>query len=287
MRHSQDTDFGSALSPREVGGRAVCNRLDARSVMNIKLWFITSLVALMAIAPLTEGAKTKVTKRKTESRNKDKGLSQKEKAQRDFDSLREIGQSIELPDKVESLTDDMASLDQQVTLAETQKKRIAQMRTIRDKTLTSWDKVNRKKFDAMKARLDKFSTPRDLRACKTVVTQMQSMSKTRAGIVISNERKIFGILTAEQKGKWNTPILSKILLDEFASIELSKEQTGKIESAVSAQGKRLSVPLGSGPPPVQVTEPIKKYVYTRILTAKQRKEYVASKRQEKVGGKSR
>ena len=256
--------------------------------MNMKLWLITGMVASIGFAPLAEGAtKKKTTKKKPESEKKDKDLDKKERAERDFQKLKEIGLAIELPEKTESLTDDMENLDQKVTLTDQQKTKIPEMRALRDKILANWDKVNRKKFDAMKARLEKLSTRRDMRICKTIVTQMRSMSKTRAAIVTSNERKFFGALTPQQRGKWNTPILSRVLLDEFQSLELSKEQIAKIETAAGAQAKRLAVPLGSDAPPTQVTGPIKKYVYTRILTAKQRKQYAAAKRREKVGEKDR
>jgi len=250
--------------------------------MNMKLWLITGMAALIAFAPPAEGAK-----KKSEREKRDKDLTKKERAERDFQKLKEIGLSIELPKKDESLTDDMEKLDQQVTLTDQQKTKIPEMRKIRDKILANWDKVNRKKFDAMQAGLEKLKSRRDMRACKAIVTRIRSMSRSRAIIVSSNERKFFGVLTPEQRGKWNTPIVSQVILDEFQSLELSKEQIAKIETAVSAQAKRLAVPLGSGAPPTQVTGPIKKYVYTRILTAKQRKQYAAAKRQAKAGEKGR
>lgn len=269
--------MGSARSPREVERRAVCNHLDSRSAMNTKLWFITGAVVLIAFAPPVDGAKKKPP-RKVDSR--------KVQLQREFDRLREIGQSIALPEKAESLTDDMDKLDQQVTLTDQQKKKISLMVAARDKTLAGWDKINRRKFDAMKVKFEKYSTPRDMRACKTIVTQMQSLSRARAIIATSNERKLFAVLTPDQRGKWNTPILSKLIMDEFASLELSKEQTAKIETAIAAQGRRLTVPLGSDPPPTLAAETVKKHIYTRILTAKQRKEYAAAKRKQKPGQRS-
>ncbi len=253
--------------------------------MNMKMWLITGMVALIGFAPLAEGAKEKPIKKKAVSEKRDKDLDKKERAQRDFEKLQAIGLAVELPKKTESLTDDMETLDQKVTLTEQQKKKIPEMRALRDKILANWDKINQKKFDAMKARLEKLTTRREMRLCKTIVTQLQSMSRTRAAIVTSNERKFFGTLTPEQRGKWNAPIVSQVLLDEFSSLELSKEQIAKIESAAGAQAKRLAVPLGSGAPPTQVTAPIKKYVYTRILTAKQRKQYAIAKRQEAIGEK--
>ena len=256
--------------------------------MNMKLWLVTGMVALIAFAPLSEGAtkKKKVTTKKPESVKKDKDLDKKEQAERDFQKWREAGLAIELPEKTESLTDDMETLDQKVTLTDQQKTKIPAMRTTRDKAMENWDKVNRKKFDALKARLEKLSTRRDMSACKTIITQMQSLSRTRANFVTSHERKFFGILTSQQRGKWNTPILSRILLDEFSSLELSKEQTAKIETTAGTQAKRLTAPLGSDVPTL-VTGPIKKYVYSRILTAKQKKVYAATKKGEKAGNKSR
>jgi hypothetical protein len=257
--------------------------------MNMKLWLITGMVALIGFAPLAEGAKKKLIKKKAVREKRDKDLDKKERAQRDFEKLQAIGLAIELPTpkNTESLTDDMETLDEKVTLTDQQKKKIPEMRALRDKILTNWDKVNRKKFDAMKAGLEKLTTRRQMRLCKTIVTQLRSLARARAAIVLSNERKFFGALTPEQRGKWNTPIVSQVLLDEFSSLELSKEQIAKIELAAGAQAKRLAVPLGSGPPPTQVTAPIKKYVYTRILTTKQRKQYIVAKRQEALGEKGR
>ena len=63
MRHSRNIGFGPALSPQEEGDRAVYNRLDVRSAMNMKLWFITGLVALVAFTPLAQGARKKATRR--------------------------------------------------------------------------------------------------------------------------------------------------------------------------------------------------------------------------------
>jgi len=279
MRYSRNADFRSALSPREVGGGAVYNRLDVRIAMNMKLWLVTGMIALVAIVPLAEGVK-----KKTESVKRDKDLDKKELAERDFQRLRDVGLAIELPKTDESLTDDMEKLDKQVTLTDQQKTKIPAMRTLRDKGLASWDKVNRKKFDAMKAGLEKLSSRRDMRACKAIVTRMQSLSRTRANFVTSHERKFFGILTPLQRGKWNAPILSEILMEEFSSLELSKEQTAKVETAAGTQAKRLAAPLGADVP-MQVTGPIKKYVYTRILTPKQRKAYAVMKRGEKAGDK--
>ena len=285
MRYSRNTDFGSALSPDEVGGGAVYNRLDVRSPMNMKLWLITGMVALIALVSFADGAtKKRVTKKTTDSEKKDKNSDKKE---RDFKKLQDIGLAIELPEKAESLTDDMEKLDQQVTLTEQQKKKIPEMRTARDKALESWDKVNRKKFDDMRVRLEKLSAGKGTRACKSIVGLMSAMCRTRASMAASHERKLFAVLTAEQRAKWNAPILLEILREEFSSLELSKGQTAKIESSSNAEAKRCRFPLGANVS-TQITGPIKKYVYTRILTAKQRKEYAAMKKggekAEKKGG---
>ena len=269
----------AAPSPREAGGRAIYNRLDVRSAMNMKLWIITGIVATIAFAPATEGARKKV---ENDSIKRDKDLDKKELAEREFQRLRDTGLAIELPEKTESLTDDMEKLNEQVTLTDQQKKKIPEMRALRDKTLANWDKVNRKKFDAMKSGLEKLSTRRDMKACKAIVTRMHSMSKARAIIVTSYERKFFVMLTGEQRGKWNAPILSQVLLDEFSSLELTEQQTEKIKSAADTQAKRLAVPLGSDAPPTQVTGPVMKYVYTRILTVKQRKVYAAARNRERA-----
>ncbi|MBL7221220.1 MAG: hypothetical protein ISS69_13965 [Phycisphaerae bacterium] len=255
--------------------------------MNMKLWLITGMVALIAFAPFADGAlKKKATRKKTETNKKDKNQGAKDQTQRYFKKMQEAGLTLELSANVESLTDDMEKLDQKVTLTDQQKTKIPAMRTLRDKALENWDKVNRKKFDAMKAKLEKLSALRDMRTCKTIVTQMQSLSRTRASFITSHEQKFFRILTPQQRGKWNAPILSQILLDEFSSLDMSKEQTAKVETASNAQAKHLAAPLSANVPAL-ITEPMKKYVYTRILTAKQRKEYAATKKREKTGDKSK
>ena len=92
--------------------------------MNMKLWIITGIVALIAVAPFAEGARKKGTKKKEDTKKRDKDLDKKERAERDFQDLKDLGLAIELPEKTESLTDDMEALDKQVTLTDVQKTKI-------------------------------------------------------------------------------------------------------------------------------------------------------------------
>jgi hypothetical protein len=271
----------SVPSPCEAGAGAIRNRLDVSFIMNMKLWIICGMLASIALVPIAEGAKKKTTGKKGGLFDRDeKDLDKKELAERDFQRLRDIGMGIELPEKSESLTDDMEGLDEQVTLTDVQKKKFTDLRTARDKILTNWDKVNRKKFELMQAGLEKLTSRRDMRKCKAIVSKLSSMAKIRGAVVTSYERKFFGMLTPVQRGKWNAPILAEVLVEEFSFLDLTEEQAAKIKTAADTQAKRLAIPLGSAAPPAKLTQPIMKYVYTRILTPKQRKAYAISKKQE-------
>ncbi len=249
--------------------------------MNMKLWIIFGILASIALVPIAEGARKKTTSKKDGLFDRDeKDMDKKELAERDFQRLRDAGLGIELPEESPSLTDDMEGLDELVTLTDVQKKKFTELRTARDKILANWDKVNRKKFQLMQAGLEKLTSRRDMRKCKAIVPKLSSMAKMRANIVTSYERKFFVMLTPVQRGKWNAPILAEVLVQEFSFLDLSDEQNAKINTAAGTQAKRLAIPLGSGPPPAKLTQPIMKYVYTRILTPKQRKAYAISKRQE-------
>jgi len=250
----------------------------------MKLWIITAIVAVFALAPIAE---CKTNKKSDLFDKDDKDLKNSERKERDFQRLRDAGLAIELPEKAESMTDDMAELDKAVTLTEQQKTKMTQLRTTRDKILANWEKANRKKFTILQTGLEKLESRRDMRKCKAIVSQMQSMAKSRNMVITSYERKFFTMLTPVQRGKWNAPVLADVLLEEFGALELTEEQTKKINTAAETQAKRLAVPLGSGDPPAKLMGPIMKYVYTRILNPKQRKAYALSKRPEPTVRKRR
>ena len=265
---------------------------EVRKTMNKNLWLIIGIAFLVvfqssaAIAAKKTTRDRQSTRRRTENKTKDNGLQQDRKAQQGFEQVRQAGKAIELPDKVESLTDDMVQLDERVGLTEKQKTKIGQMRTARDNSLAAWDKTNRTRFDTLKARLDKLSPDKHLKDCKRIVALLRTMQKKRASIATIHERKFFAVLTAEQRAKWNAPILFDILREEFSSLELTDEQTGQIKAVSDTHAKRCRFALAANVSP-QITQPMRRHVYSRILTAKQRKEYAATKKPKKTGDKSR
>jgi len=260
--------------------------------MSRNTWLVVGIALLIALgSPMTGEAKKKTrdrqsAKKTAENKLKEKDRRKTEQAQKEFEKWRQEGREIELPENVGSMTDVMAELGEKVGLTEQQKKKIGEMRAVRDKALERWDKANRKNFDAVKAQLDKLSAGKGTRTCKAIVGRLNAMRKAHASIATGYERKMFEVLTAEQRAKWNAPILSKLLMQEFSSLELSEAQTAKIDSACNARAKRCSFPLG-GNTSAQTAASLKKYVYSSILTAKQRKEYAATKKQEKAGDRNR
>lgn len=285
-------DHRAILSPGETGNTIVPPCIKVRTAMTRNTWIIVGIALLIAIvSPATSETKKTTKKRLSAKQRAERELEEKkrqktEKSQQGFGKWHQAGKEMELPAQVESLTDDMAQLDEKVGLTERQKKKIAEMRTVRDNALERWDKANRKKFDAMKAQLEKLSAKKDLKVCKAIVGRMNVMRRTHGSIITGHERKLFAVLTAEQRTKWNAPILAELVLQEFSSVELSEAQATKITAACNARAKRCNLPLDANVS-TQIIGPIKRQVYSSVLTAKQRKEYAATKKPKKTSDKER
>jgi len=280
-------DHRPALSPCEASGRGVTPCLEARTAMSKSIWFVIG-VALLAtfVSPATSEAKKKKErssrKKKYEEELKKKEFQKTAKIREEFSKWRNAGMAMNIPENVESLTDDMGQLDEKVTLTEQQKKKIAETRAIRDKTLERWNKANRKKFDTIKAKLEKLKPVKGNKTCKAIVGRLNVMRKAHAGIASGYERKLFAVLTPDQRSKWNAPILRELIEQEFSAMELTEAQTAKITTACKARAKRCTLPVAAGNSK-QITESMKKYVYTSVLTTKQRKAYAAAKKRLKGG----
>jgi len=254
--------------------------------MSKSIWFVIG-VALLAtfVSPAVSEAKKKREglsgKEKYERELREREFRKTAKVRAEFAKWRMAGSEMKLPENVESLTDDMDKLDEKVGLTEQQKKKITEMRTARDKVLERWNKANRKRFDTIKAHLDKLKPVKGNKTCKAIVGRLNALRKAHAGIAAGYERKLFAVLTPEQRTKWNAPILCELLKEEFSAMELTEVQTAKITAACNARAKRSTLPMAEGRSK-QITESMKKYVYTSVLTAKQRKAYAAMKRSQKA-----
>lgn len=281
------------MSAHEAGNRAECRRLDERAPMKNKRFLL--LVALAALAAFTLSAHTaagKSSDRKSREKEEEKDRERKERARKEFRKWRQAGMAIELSKQVSSFADDIEQLNQQVTLTEEQKAKIDKMRGLRDKALESWDKANVKKFDTLKTKLEKLSLgssgsmARDIKTCKTIVEYMHKLRKARDAIAAGHERKMFATLTAEQRRKWNVPIISENVLAEFEPFDLEEAQIVKIKSLCEAQARKCTSPVNPEAGSRSI-EAVKKQVYLRVLTIKQRKEYAATKKRDKATDKKR
>jgi len=248
------------------------------------------LVALVALSAFALSTHTAAGKSREEDEEKDR--EREERARKEFRKWRQAGMVIELPKQVPSFANDAEKLNQQVALTEEQKAKIDKMRGLRDKALASWDKANVKKFDALKTKLEKLSPgssgsmARDIKTCKTIVEYMHKLRKARDVIATGYERRMFAVLTAEQRRKWNAPIITEAVLGEFEPFGLEEAQIGRIKSLCEARAGKCTSPVNAEAGSRSI-EAVKKQVYLRVLTIKQRKEYAATKKPEKPAGKNR
>jgi Spy/CpxP family protein refolding chaperone len=185
--------------------------------------------------------------------------------------------------------DDLAQLDSQLTLTDEQKKKLQEIKEKRDKALEKYDQLSEKRTSAVEKRLEQVRGRKDREANnlrKQAEGFLKSVRAGRARLAAGYEKKMFAVLTPEQRAKWNTPVLTQAITNEFSLLFLEGKQEEKLQALCKAQAKRLSIPLD----PEKHAEallPIKRLVYRNILTKKQQAEYVKLKAPADKGGEGK
>lgn len=173
--------------------------------------------------------------------------------------------------------DDLEQVDSLVTLKDDQKKKLGEIKGQRDKALERYDQMYQPKVAKAEANLGKLRDKegRDHRAaelCKRLETFLKSTRTNRQRRAEGYERRMFAVLTPDQRAKWNGPILTQEMIREFSGVSLEPKQEGKIETICKARAKRLTIPLDPEKH-ASALNPIKALICKSVLTKKQQAKY--------------
>jgi Spy/CpxP family protein refolding chaperone len=180
--------------------------------------------------------------------------------------------------------DDLDALKGQLSLSDEQMDKLGKIKAERDKTLARWDQVNQPKIERAETRLSQLAgkDKRDRRvgnARKQLEAGLKSLRAGRTRIEAGYERRMFAVLTPEQRGTWNGPLLTEEMTKEFSLVFLEGAQEEKIATLCNAQAKRLAVPVHPEQQ-ANLLRSLKAQVYRSVLNSKQKAEYAKMKRAE-------
>ena len=174
---------------------------------------------------------------------------------------------------------DLDEIDSKVTLTDEQKEKLGKLKESRGKMLEKWDAANQKKLDLCESRLAQLAgKDKKDRRVQSAYKQLTGMQKTlkanRARIEDGYAKRMFSLLTPEQRGKWNAPILQAEMEKLFSLVLLESAQQEKLSKLCDAQGKRLTVPLNpANEAQAKVFSTTEVQVFRTILNSQQKAEY--------------
>lgn len=183
--------------------------------------------------------------------------------------------------------DDLGKVDSVVGLNDEQKKKLQDLKEQRDKALEKYDQTYQKRIAKAEAAMEKLHGKKDREAGqvrKDVEGFLKSVQTNRAKLAEGYERRMFAVLTPEQRAKWNSPILTEEMTSEFSLLFLEGKQEERLQALCEAQAKRLSIPLDREKH-AKSLDPIKRLAFKTILTKKQQAEYLKLKAPTKTTGK--
>jgi len=174
---------------------------------------------------------------------------------------------------------DLDEIDSKVTLTDDQKEKLGKLKGSRGKMLEKWDATNQKKLDLCESRLAQLAgKDKKDRRVQSAYKQLTGMQKTlkasRARIEDGYAKRMFALLTPEQRSKWNAPILNAEMEKKFSLVLLEAAQQEKLGKLCEAQGKRLTVPLNpANEAQAKVFSLTEIQVFRTILNSQQKAEY--------------
>jgi hypothetical protein len=188
--------------------------------------------------------------------------------------------------------ENLGALAEKVGLSTEQNGRIRKVKESRDKALAKHDRTYGPRVQKAEERLGRLSgqggrNRQAQGARRQLQGYVQSVSMGRRRLEASYEKKMFLVLTPEQRAKWNGPILLEAVMKEFSLLFLTASQEERLRNLVEAQAKRLALPLDPQKHE-DVILAVKKMAYKSILTETQRREYAklaaAQSRESKANG---
>ena len=177
--------------------------------------------------------------------------------------------------------EDLEQLNSTVTLTDDQKTRLGKIKEARAKALEKHDKTAEKTKTLIEGRLEKLkgkdtNDPQIQMARKRLERQLAGLDNERNAVAEGYEKRMFVVLTPEQRAKWNTPILKDEMMKEFSLVFLEDTQGEKIQALCETFAKRLNAPVD----PVKnakALEPLKSQVFRTVLNKKQQADYKKAK----------
>jgi Spy/CpxP family protein refolding chaperone len=173
--------------------------------------------------------------------------------------------------------ENLDQLKEKLDLSDEQKEKLGKLIETRDKALEKYDKVNEPKAQKIEGRLSqlqgKGAKNKQVQGMRRQLEgYLKNIQTGRQRITDACEKRMFALLTPEQRAKWNTPILQDELTKEFSLLFLDTKQEERLENLCKAQAKRLSVPLDPEKH-AKALDGLKLQVYRSILNKKQQFEY--------------
>jgi Spy/CpxP family protein refolding chaperone len=159
-------------------------------------------------------------------------------------------------------------------LTDEQKAGIQAARADRDKELTQWDERNDKQIASSRERIAKAGSKPG--AQKRAQADLDALMSGRERIVANYEKKMFDLLTPEQRVMYNAPILSAEVQQEFKEVKLTAEQIDKVAALCQGPAGKTTEPIAPKKPPAIVKVLVGQAI-TTVLTTEQRKLYSDSK----------
>jgi len=177
--------------------------------------------------------------------------------------------------------DDLEQLSSAVTLTDEQKTKLQKIKEARDKALEKHDKTAEKTRELIESRRKKLegkdkNSPEIKMATERLAKQEAALETERNAVAEGFEKRMFAILTPEQRAKWNTPILKDEVMKEFSLVFLEDTQGEKIQGMCETFAKRLTAPVDPVRNPKAI-DPLKAQVFRTVLTKKQQADYKKAK----------
>lgn len=173
--------------------------------------------------------------------------------------------------------DDLDQVDTTCGLTEIQKKRFEQAKTQRDKELGKFDADMAPKLAKIEQRLgslDAKSKDQKVVAARKQLEAIQAqIVARREAIAQGHVRKMFALLTADQKAKWNGPLLTEEMSKEFALLMLEPKQIEQLDGFCARQARVLTFPVDPARPDDKRLGSTKFQIYKTILTPAQQAQY--------------
>ena len=247
------------------------DRMDVPGMQETTMRKVMTLLAGLAVlalltAPVPVRAEEEEGTRKTKKAQRKTTTTKKEKAKKAKKAKPAQAE------EVACFAKDMEKLTSKVGLTEEQQRKIQDLKATRDTALGRWDAANQKKMAAIEERLAGSSGGKSAKSRKRLERQLKDLKGGRETLAGMYERRMFAVLTQEQRGAWNGRALAEGVLKDLSRLNLDDKQTKQVRQLCMARGQRVPMPVDAARHE-SIFKAVEKQVYSTILTPDQRKDY--------------